>query len=332
MDSNEKMYELEYPAPKTTDEQNKPLNLVIALHGYADAGYAIAQAGKHLTQALDHANLATFNSDMLVDYRSRRPMVTISHNRVTDIEPLDITLSVVKDTEDRPFLLLSGPEPDLRWNQFTDAVTDLIERFDVKRTVCLYSAPMPVPHTRPMIVTAHGTDAEVNHKYPNFDGLVKVPGSVTLNLEQQLAAKERLTSSFTAHVPQYIAATEYPIATLNLLRAVQDTADVTLPLKVLETESVQLEKQLVDQLEDNVEVNAIVASLEQQYDEEMRRYRQRQEQNLLSPDESLPSGEELGAELEQFLADLNRGDNQSDTDSDDDSSSSNDDASGSDDR
>ena len=60
-----------------------------------------------------------------------------------------LTVHAVRDNAGVPFLLLDGPEPDLRWEQFTAAIIRLAERFDVSQVVGLNSIPMAVPHTRP---------------------------------------------------------------------------------------------------------------------------------------------------------------------------------------
>ena len=151
-----RMYELEYPSPDMSASDTEGPTLIVALQGYADAGQAIDASAQHILAALEHGLVASFNNDELVDYRSRRPTVVLDHNRIADVDPLEIGLHVVRDNAGKPFLLLTGPEPDMRWSAFTKAVADLAERFGVSQTLCLYSAPMAVPHTRPLVVTAHG--------------------------------------------------------------------------------------------------------------------------------------------------------------------------------
>ena len=216
MDNDETMYELEYPEPETQSDASNGLSLVVALQGYADAGQAIDNAESHIKAALEHAPLATFNNDLLIDYRSRRPAVHIVDNELAPAEKTELSLDVVRDNAGIPFLLLSGPEPDLRWSAFTEAVTDLSKRFKVTKAVSLYSAPMPVPHTRPLIVTQHGSYKSDPLRYPRFDGRITVPGSAQLELEMKMAKEGIETAGFTAHVPHYIAASEYPLSLIHI--------------------------------------------------------------------------------------------------------------------
>lgn len=124
------------------------------MQGYADAGHAVEGAADHLKAAFESRTVATFNNDELIDYRSRRPIVTMAHSEITSMEDLQLDMRVLRDTEGQSFLLLSGPEPDLRWEAFSEAVADLADRFNVDKTICLYAAPMGAPHTRPSRVRA----------------------------------------------------------------------------------------------------------------------------------------------------------------------------------
>ena len=73
--------------------------MVVALQGYADAGHAVDQSSSYLLAALDHRSVVSFNNDEFIDYRSRRPMTTIDHNSVADVEEINLGIQVV--IEDR---------------------------------------------------------------------------------------------------------------------------------------------------------------------------------------------------------------------------------------
>ncbi len=69
-----------------------------------------------------------------------------------------LTLHAIRDNAGKGFLLLAGAEPDLRWEQFVDAVRRLSDRLGVTDVIGLNAIPMAVPHTRPPSITAHGSD------------------------------------------------------------------------------------------------------------------------------------------------------------------------------
>lgn len=323
-----RMYEMEYPAPIQFDRPSiadatsglgdaedgaEELPMLVALQGYADAGQAVSSASSHLLAALEHSPVASFKVDELIDYRSRRPGVTIDNSKVVDSDDVRLDLHLVKDTEGRPFLLLSGLEPDLKWGAFSDAVVDLARRGQVGMVASLYSAPMTVPHTRPLVISAHASDSSLIQDFHTWDSRMIVPGAAALETEKKLNRHGFETIGLTAHVPHYIAASDYPEATLRLLQAFADVADRDLPLKALEKELERVQHQLQDQVEDSQEIATVVSALEHQYDAEMERMRRKRENNLLKPGQDIPTGEELGAEFEAFLQNMSD-ENRSDTD------------------
>ena len=321
-----RMYEMEYPAPIQFDRPSiadataglggaedgaEELPMLVALQGYADAGQAVSSASSHLLAALEHSPVASFKVDELIDYRSRRPGVTIDNSKVVDSDDVRLDLHLVKDTQGRPFLLLSGLEPDLKWGAFSDAVVDLARRGQVGMVASLYSAPMTVPHTRPLVISAHASDSSLIQDFHTWDSRMIVPGAAALETEKKLNRHGFETIGLTAHVPHYIAASDYPEATLRLLQAFGEVADRDLPLKTLEKELERVQHQLQDQVEDSQEIATVVSALEHQYDAEMERMRRKRENNLLKPGQDIPTGEELGAEFEAFLqnmSDENRAD------------------------
>ncbi|AIT61278.1 proteasome assembly chaperone family protein [Corynebacterium doosanense] len=308
MQDNSRMYELEYPAPKVDSDASRGPVLIVALQGFADAGMAVDNSANHLKAALDSRPVVSFHNDELIDYRSRRPAVTLEDNSVAEIEDLTLDIRVLRDNDETPFLLLSGPEPDMRWEAFTGAVADLADKYNVESTICLYGAPMTVPHTRPLVVSAHGNDKDLLRDLFTLDTKVTMPGSASLFLERELHKRGRKVAGYTAHVPHYIAQGPYPQATHHLLRAVAESTGLSFPLQSLEKDMERTESQLEDYLADNMEIIQVVSALEQQYDEELERYRSKHPDALLPGEAPLPTGEEIGEEFERFLASIDHED------------------------
>lgn len=300
------MYELEYPAPVIKDdsaEGNGP-TMIVAMNGYADAGMSVEASANHLKAALNNRQLASFNNDELIDYRSRRPAVTISNDRTSDIESTELGIKVLRDNAGKSFLLLSGPEPDMRWEAFSKAVVNLVEKFDVKNTIMLYAAPMPVPHTRPTVVTAHGNSQELTGRMVKMDSTIIVPGSAALFLEKALDDKGRNVAGYTVHVPHYLASSSYPQGTYHLLSSIATAAGLNIPLGSLEADIERMNNQLQEQVMDSEEITGVVHQLEQQYDEYIERYRSAHPQAIMPGEEAVPSADELGEEFQAFLAQL----------------------------
>jgi len=141
-------------------ELGRPV-LIQALTGFVDAGAASRLAREHLLTSLPSQIIATFDIDALLDYRSRRPVMTFVEDHWESYDEPSLALHLLRDGSNTPFLLLSGPEPDLYWERFTAALIELVERLAVRLVVGFNAIPMAVPHTRPTGVTAHATRREL---------------------------------------------------------------------------------------------------------------------------------------------------------------------------
>ncbi len=293
------MYELEFPAPQLSSPDGRGPVMVHALEGFSDAGHAIRLVTAHLKNALDTELVASFAIDELLDYRSRRPVMTFKTDHFTNYREPELSLYALHDSVGTPFLLLAGMEPDLKWERFITAVRLLAERLGVRQTIGLGTIPMAVPHTRPVTLTAHSNNRELIADHTPWIAEVQVPGSASNLLEYRMAQHGHEVVGFTVHVPHYLSQTDYPEAAQVLLEQVARTGSLQLPLRQLSDAAAEIRIKIDEQVEASAEVAQVVTALERQYDAFVTAQENR---SLLAHDEQLPSGEELGAEFERFLA------------------------------
>ncbi len=281
--------------------------LIQALTGFVDAGNAGRLAREQLLTSLESRPIARFDLDQLFDYRSRRPVMTFVEDHWESYDEPELVLHLLHDDDETPFLLLTGPEPDLQWERFIAAVAGLAARLDVRLTVGLNSIPMAVPHTRPTGVTAHGTRRELIVGYEPWLQRVQVPGSVGHLLEFRLGKAGRDALGFAAHVPHYVAQAEYPAAAEVLLASVSRSTGLLLPRDGLRSAAEAIRVEIDRQVAQSDEATSLVQALEEQYDS----FARGSGENLLATESGpLPTAEELGAELERFLAEQTRPNNE----------------------
>ena len=279
------------------------LVLVHDLAGEFDAASAGALAGAHLLASLPHEVIAHFDADSLVDYRAHRPRVTFHGDRYESFSAPEIAVYAVEDDAGEPFLLLHGAEPDFAWERFVAAVRWLVERLGVTSVVALQSIPMPVPHTRPVTVTAHATRRALIEAYPVYWGELSIPGSVAALLELRMGQAGVDALGVAAHVPHYLAQATFPAASQTLLEHLSALTGLHLPTEELR-EAAEVNRTEVDeQIARSTDNTAVVTALEQQYDRFTAAHEGR---DLLGEVGEVPSGEEIGAELERFLAEQER--------------------------
>jgi predicted ATP-grasp superfamily ATP-dependent carboligase len=287
----ENLYEVDSEVPDLTG--------AVLLHhfeGFMDAGAAGRLLTEHLLETLESRVIARFDIDGLIDYRSRRPLMTYATDHWEDYAAPELVVHLLWDSAGHPFLLLAGPEPDRGWEAFIQAVRSLIDRWGVRLTVGFHGIPMGVPHTRPLNVIGHATRPELVSEYQPFFNRVQVPGNVSGLLEFRLGQAGHDAMGFAAQVPHYLAQSQYPTAAVTLLDALARATGLALPIGSLVEAAQTADAEIHRQVAESEEVAQVVEALERQYDAFI--------QTVGNTD--LPSADELGAEFERFLAEQQR--------------------------
>jgi len=291
------LYELHLEESRIEDLRDPVL--VHALDGFIDAGSGVKIAVDHLLATLPNTVIGHFDVDQLVDYRSRRPVLTFEEDKFTAFAAPELNLYQITDHGGQEFLLLTGPEPDSQWERFIAAVGQIADRFAVRLTLGMTSIPMGVPHTRPSGMSAHSTREGLLTANGSWVGSVQVPGYASGLLEFRFGQAGRDAAGFAVHVPHYLARSEYPEAARQLLQAVADTSGLQFELSAIQERAKVVRGEVDDQVANSEDVAEVVHALERQYDA----FVSGQGKGLLAGTTTLPTADELGAEFEAFLAD-----------------------------
>ncbi|GAB2509559.1 proteasome assembly chaperone family protein [Nocardiopsis aegyptia] len=281
------------------------LAMLVCLDGFVDAGHTGRQMASELFDRSTAEEIATFDTDRLVDYRSRRPTMTFVENVWTDYDAPKLALYRMFDQDDVPFLLLHGPEPDREWEGFVAAVAELVDHFSITLTLSVHGIPMAVPHTRPVTVTPHSTRPELVAGHTPWIGRVEVPGSAVSLLEFRLGERGHDFIGYAVHVPSYLAQSPYPRAAIAAVEFVAGATGLALPSQGLEDVAGATDVDIAEQVAASEEVQRVVTNLERQYDDIMSSRTDPEERTTLplaEEEAGLPTADELGAELERYLA------------------------------
>lgn len=274
------------------------LGMLAVFGGHLNAGHLAEQVRDTLVDSLEHKLLASFDADQLIDYRARRPQITFDGERFRDYQSPRLQLHLVSDSLGRPFLLLSGPEPDYQWERFVASVLFLVEKLDVKLVALVDAVPMPVPHTRPLGVTAHGNREELVAGLSTWSPQARMVSGVSQLLELRLDEKGHGTSGYTLHVPHYLAEAAYPQAAVAALEYVGAALGLMLPTDSLRERGREVDRELDRQTGASHEVTAMVEGLEKNFDQNSPGAGR---SLLVGPDDQVPDAEELGAAVEEYL-------------------------------
>jgi predicted ATP-grasp superfamily ATP-dependent carboligase len=270
----------------------RPL-LVVAMEGWVDAGLAAGTAVASLLGAMPNELLASFDDDDLIDFRARRPTLRVVNGVDTELRWPTIRLTLATNRTGRSVLILTGPEPDMRWHQFVSEVVQLASRLEVELVVGLGAFPAPVPHTRPVRLIGTSTEAELAAKIGFLPAGVDVPAGVQGVLEFAFGEAKIPAVGLWARVPHYASAMPYPAASAALLDGLGRVAELDIDTSALHAAAATTEQQIDQLIAASDEHAALVRQLEAQQD--------REEGISATSFGDLPSGDELAAELERYL-------------------------------
>ncbi len=275
------------------------LPLVILLTGFIDAGRAVVSASRHVLDSTRHERVWTFDNDELLDYRARRPTFTFERTHLTEYRPPELVLRLVTDELGSQFLLLSGYEPDYRWEAAAEAVVSAIEQFHVSSTSWVHAIPMPVPHTRAQAMTMSGNRADLIDAYSIWRPTTEVPGTFVHLVEFMLCQLGAPVAGSVLLVPHYLADSEYPVATLGVLDAITTMTGITFHSEALRERGREFLAEVADQVSQNDELAELVTNLEGRHDNYMSE--NAPPSPFVDDEGKVPSADSIGAELERFL-------------------------------
>jgi proteasome assembly chaperone (PAC2) family protein len=293
----EELYDLEQDTPDVSGAA-----LLVHLEGFMDAGSAGRLLTEHLLDELDNQPIARFDADRLLDYRSRRPLMTFDKTRWESYDDPRLEIRLLRDSEGKPLLLLTGPEPDHEWELFVTAVRTLTERLNAGVMITYFGVPMGIPHTRPLGVMTHATrPGLVTSRVPS-PGKLQVPASAASLMEYRFGQAGRDAAGLVVQVPHYLSQAAYPTAALTLLESLREMTGLDLPEGGLKDAAERTNTLINQQVSESAEVAELVHGLEIQWDAATAT-----DGNLLAEGEEMPTADELAAQFEQFLAEQQRG-------------------------
>jgi proteasome assembly chaperone (PAC2) family protein len=263
--------------------------VVQALEGWIDAGLGAATAIGSILGSTDTTTIATFDADSLLDHRARRPTMHLVDGVNTGLTWPTIELRVASDRVGNDLLLLVGAEPDHQWGAFSTAVVDLALDFGARMVVGLGAYPAAVPHTRPTMLSATATSAELAEQVGFVRGTIDVPAGVQAAVERRCADVGLPALGLWAQVPHYAAGMPFPAAAAALVHGLGQAAGISFEAAELDREAEATSVRLDDLISQNEEHQQMVAQLEQVVD------------TLDERTTDLPTGDQLAEELQQFL-------------------------------
>lgn len=271
--------------------------LVVSLEGWVDAGLGASTAVAELVGGSATIPVASFDTEVLIDQRARRPIAQLVNGITTEVTWPSIQVMAGTDGDGADVLYLVGPEPDFRWKSFLAAVVELVQQLGVRMVVGLGAFPAPAPHTRPVRLasTVPPQSADLAGRVGFVQGTLEVPAGVQAALEMALGTVNVPVISLWARVPHYVAAMPFPEASAALIDGLCAVSGLVFDTRAVRKAAEASRRQVDELIADNAEHADMVRRLESSIDSE--------EANPFGIDIEVPSGDEIAAELERFLRD-----------------------------
>ncbi len=270
--------------------------MVVALEGWVDAGMGASAAIAELLAASPTTAVASFDTESLIDQRARRPIARLEDGVTTELTWPAIRIVAGKDRVGADILYLTGPEPDFRWPTFIDAVVGTgpgPQRPHRGRSRRLSRHPPRTPDRcdwpRPSLPS--------RWSWPDGWGpctaLSRCPPACRPRSRWHLGEAGVPVIGLWARVPHYVSAMPYPEASAALIEGLCAVTGTVLDSSSLRDAAEASRRQVDELIGANPEHLEMVRRLEAALDSE--------EVPPVVLDVDVPSGDEIAAELEQFL-------------------------------
>ena len=259
--------------------------MVMSFTGWIDGGLAGAGAAAVLAEQLQSSRTcANFDLSEYLDLQQTRPTVSLVDGETRRVHWPSIDL--VAGVAGRDVLLVTGPEPSVRWRDVAEEIVGFARSVGVRDAVTLGGMPSPVSHRRPVSVLATASSRSLAQESGAMRADYLGPTGIQTVLQVALGEAGIPTVGLWAQVPHYVAATPSPPAVRALLERVMELTRITVDLAGLAEQTESYNEQVESGLSERPDVAALVRQLEE-----------------ANGPEDLPSGDELAQEIERFLRD-----------------------------
>ncbi len=271
--------------------------LVAAFRGWNDAASAASGAISFLTERHHAERIGGVDPEDFFDFQVTRPHIDLSDPAASTLTWPETEIAVARpEGASRDLILVTGPEPSMRWRTFCGLLLDGADALGVRLVVTLGSLLADVPHTRPVRLTGMATDpgliAALGTREPSYAG----PSGIVGVLHHTAGRRGFPAASLWAPSAHYAAGLTNAKATLALVRALETVVGADLGSGALRAGALAYEQQVTHAVESDSRLRALVEQLERAADTEPA-----------GDPGPLPSGDDLAEELERYLREYEGG-------------------------
>ncbi len=241
--------------------------MVAAFEGWNDAGEAASLAVEHLSREWGAYELCALAPDDYYDFQVTRPRMSVVDGVVGEVEwPTTRIRVATPPGSERDVVLVTGPEPNMRWRSYAADLLAVARELGVTRMVMLGSLLADAPHTRPIPVTGMASPVELGATLGLEATTYSGPTGIVGVVHEAFSAVGIETASLWAAIPHYVAQPPCPKASLALLAWVEDFLGARVPLGDLPEDAVAWESNVNELTAEDEDIAAYVRGLEEAKD------------------------------------------------------------------
>ena len=269
--------------------------MLVALRGLFDIGGVATSALDWMLKERDFAVVADIDPDPFFDFTQERPEVFTDTDGDRQIRWPENEFTVIRYPEGaRDMVVLNGVEPHVSWAVFTQSVVEVAKGLGCTLVISLGAAAEQVPHSRVPFVVGSTTNSDLASRLglsrPQYQGPTGVAGVLLDALDQAKIPN----ISLRVGVPHYLMHAQHPKSAAALLQHLQHVLGIPTDHANLQQEISRWQELHDAAVEGDPQASAYVRMLEHRHDQLVEK--------------NMPTGDDLAAELEEFLR------NQSDDD------------------
>lgn len=255
---------------------NSPI-MVMGLEGWMNGGNVSSGAVECLIGALGANSIADIPADGYYIYNFPGTMEVSSmfrpHTIIEDgiVEEYEDPTNIFWCSEKKDIIFFLGKEPNINWQNYTDAIFEFCQRFNIKTIYYLASVAGLVPHTRDSRYLCNVSDLEMKQKmdkyglrFADYNG----PANIVTHLLFNAPRHNIQIASILAEIPAYVHGRN-PKCIESMARHISGILGLGLEFHELMQLGDELEKKLTEIISKKPELAKHISRLEQDYDNDI---------------------------------------------------------------
>jgi proteasome assembly chaperone (PAC2) family protein len=255
----------------------KAPRLVLGFSGWMNGGEVSTGTVQYLCNKIDVSLLAELDSeDFYIQNFPGTMEVTSIFRPYARIENGLVTEYIAPTNEfyyceEHNLILFLGKEPNIKWFEYSEAIFQIVEKFDVSMIYFLGSVGGAVPHTRQPRILASISDSKLQSSIKqlgihlsDYEG----PVGISTYLTQEAADREVPMIVLVAEIPPYVHG-KNPRCIETMVKLICGLLLIHLDHDELRAMGDDLEKKLDKALSKHPELEERIRELEDSYDKEI---------------------------------------------------------------